>query len=299
MPCCRIAGIPHISLNLLSSNIISVPRNEMTMKPHVGFICLLFICSVLILPANSFAQKKHKADLTWNDWNFRFGPYAWFVGFKGEIIKPPAPSNLPNPPPPKFEIDVGFKDIHNSIKFALMLSGQYRNKHLVTQFNFSSLILESEAITPIELLLVDNVIKLNYYGGDLGIGYRIIKNEKIEWDALLGLKFLYMKITLSTTLAGSIDISGERDHFWADPVLGTNIMYQPHPRLELVGYGDIGPMLGTAYLTYQIMTAANFIIIKNLLLTLGYRYYYIERPVDDAIYTGRILGFFFRIGIQF
>ena len=101
-----------------------------------------------------------------------------------------------------------------------MLAGQYKNKHIVTQFNFSSLVLESEAITPLELVLQDNIVNLTYMAGDLGIGYRIVKKPKFEFDALLGMKLMYFRIGLKTKLAGIVPIEGERDKLWVDPVIG-------------------------------------------------------------------------------
>ena len=119
---------------------------------------LLFACPV-------FGQSHMETDsIPWNDWKFRVSPYIWAIGFKGEITRPEkvevAP--LPEPPPPTYEIDVGFRDIRNSIKFIMMLGGQYRGKHWVAQFNSSALILESTAITPLDLLLQDNLDRLNY-----------------------------------------------------------------------------------------------------------------------------------------
>jgi hypothetical protein len=74
---------------------------------------------------------------------------------------------------------VGFKDIKNSIKIAAMLAGKYRSGRFVIQFNFASLILESEAITPFELLVQDLVLNFSIFTGDLSAGYRIwgVKHE--------------------------------------------------------------------------------------------------------------------------
>ena len=262
-------------------------------------IFYILIFSFLWSGTPSFAQEKQKTDSTWNNWNFRISPFFWFIGFEGTIYKPPEPTLTPIPPPPKYEIDVSFKDIRHSIKFALMLAGQYRNEHIVAQFNFSSLILESEAITPGELLLQDNIINLTYFSGDVGVGYRVIKNPKFEFDALLGLKFIYFKIGLKTNLAGNVPVEGEREKLWVDPVVGLNVKYIPHRKIEFAGYADIGPAFPDNIYDYQVMAGASYLFTKTFLITLGYRVYHIEFPKDEAIFDGTIKGWIMRIGFQF
>ena len=34
-------------------------------------------------------------EATPNPWNFRIGPYFWFIGMTADRAKPPVPSNLP------------------------------------------------------------------------------------------------------------------------------------------------------------------------------------------------------------
>lgn len=261
-------------------------------------IFFILIISFLLSGTSSFAREKQKADSTWNNWNFRISPFFWYIGFKGTIYKPPYPVQTPEPEP-TYEIDVGFKDIKNSIKFALMLAGQYRNEHIVAQFNISSLILESEAITPWELLLQDNIINLTYFAGDVGVGYRVIKNPKFEFDALLGLKFMYFKIGLKTNLAGIVPIEGERDKLWVDPVVGINVKYMPHRKIEFAGYADIGPAFPDNILDYQVVLGASYLFTKTFHISLGYRAYHLEFPTENAIFNGTIKGWIMKIGFQF
>lgn len=245
------------------------------------------------------AQEQKKVDSLWNDWNFRISPYFWFIGLEGTIYRPPQPTNLPNPPPPKYDIDVGFKDIQNSIKFALMLAGQYRAKDIVAQFNYSTLILESEAITPLELLFQDNIINLTYMSGDFGIGYRLLKKKKFETDILLGSKFLYFKIDLTTDFTGDTPITGRRSNFWLDPVIGLNLRYRPHKKIEFVGYADYGPRILNDINSYQFIINAKYLFTKSFMASFGYRTYHLDFPTDEAIFNGNINGFYIKIGFQF
>jgi hypothetical protein len=260
------------------------------------------VCVILLLLAtvlSTYGEDKVSNDSTWNNWHFRVSPYFWYIGFQGTIYRPPQPSNLPEPPPPEYEIDVGFKDIKNSIKFIAMLAGRYRGKKIVTQFNFTMLILESEAITPFELILQDIVLRLNYFSGDLGVGYRIIRTNKFELDGLIGLKFIYFKIGGRSKVLGRIPLEGERDHIWLDPVFGTNIAYRPHKKIELRGYADIGGGILGSKLSYQVIAASTFHVSRVFHISLGYRLWGVEHELGEAIFNGHVEGWFMHFGFQF
>ena len=275
-----------------------------------GFRIFVILLMAVMLSFSSMplrAQGKFKYDSTWSQWNVRLAPYIWMLGIHGDIIHPPKVEQLPGFPPlpenpieiEKYEIDLGFKEVRNSLKFALMLSGQYDKKWLVTQFNFSSFILESEAITPLDYVLQNNIINLAYVGGDLGAGYRIIRNPKLEFDALLGLKFVYTRLRIATDILGNKHLEGAHGLFWADPVIATNLAYRPIPRLELALYGDIGSTLLNKDITYQFSGSVNFMLSKLIYLSAGYRTYYAEIPEDRAVFWGTLSGMVLRFGFQF
>lgn len=260
-------------------------------------ICIILLLFITVL--NTYGKNIQSKDSTWNEWQFRISPYFWLIGFKGTIYRPPQPTQLPIPPPPKHEIDVSFQDIRHSIKFAAMLAGRYRGKHIITQFNFASLILESEAITPFELILQDIILKLIYFSGDLAVGYRFIRTNKFELDGLVGLKFIYFKIGGRSKVLGKIPLEGERDHLWMDPVLGVNILYRPHKRIELGGYADYGGPLTGSRVSYQAVTGGTYHVSRLFHISLGYRIWGVEHGVQEAIFNGHVKGWLVRFGFQF
>jgi hypothetical protein len=181
----------------------------------------------------------------------------------------------------------------------MMLGGQYRGEDWVAQFNSSTLIIESEAITPLDLLFQDNVVRLTYFGGDIEAGYRILKNPKFEIDALVGLKFFYFGVDLASTLGGVIDVDGARGKGWIDPVLGVNFRYNPSRRIGFVGYADLGiPVLGTDK-SSQFIGVAQYHFTKTFYTSIGYRHYTIEVPENEAIFNGSLKGFILHLGFQF
>lgn len=258
----------------------------------VLFLILIFLTGI------SPAYSQSKADTTdFNNWKFRISPYFWFVGFKGTIYKPPQPANLPNSEE-SIEIDVSFRDIQNHLKFALMIAGEYRGEKLTFQFNSSSLILESEFITPKEILLSGIVVRISYSSGDASIGYRIIKSEKIDFDGVMGLKFVYFKVIAGANILNIKDIEGERNWFLADPVFGYKFRYRPAKKIEVMSYGDVGFILGDE-LTYQFFGGITYKFTKTFHTSIIYRYWFLDVPVDEAIYVGTIKGWMIRLGFQF
>jgi hypothetical protein len=256
-------------------------------------LIFLFACPV-------FGQNQMEPDsLRWNDWNFRISPYAWLIGFQGELYRPPSSSLLPEPPPPQYDIDIGFRDIRNSIKFIMMLGGQFRGKNWVAQFNSSSLIIESEVITPADLLLQDNIIRLTYWGGDFEVGYRLIKGQEFEMDALVGLKFVHFGLNLRSRIGGNLDVQGARSKAWTDPALGFNFRYNPNRKISFTSYADVSiPAIGTDN-SLQFIGVAQYHFTRTFYTSIGYRYYNVEIPEEEAIFNGSLKGLILHMGFQF
>lgn len=278
---------------------------------QIRYTLLIFLLLQLI-SLNSIAQSFFEKDSTYNKWHFRTGPYIWLLGFEGTIHRPPTPPSISplieTPPPiealpevhPYYDIDLSFNDIKHSIKFALMLTGQYRNDYIVAQFNVSSLILRSEFESPFDFLLQENFTDLTYIGGDFGLGYRLVKNKQLDIDLLIGAKFAYFKVGVSSNLIGRVPVTLSRDNLWTDLLYGTNIKYRFSSRLEAISYGDLGPsFFSKKDYSFQYIIGINFLFTRHFLTTLGYRHISYETPNNDAIYQGSIKGPLVRFCFQF
>jgi len=202
----------------------------------------------------TYAQEK---EVSTKNWHFRLSPYFWFIGFEGTVYRPPAPTTLPEPPP-SYEFDVGFKEISSSIKYAMMLAGEYRAKNIVSIFHYTGLILEGDAITPIDLILQNTRLRLDYHSGDLAAGYRFVKTDKWEVDGLAGLKFIFFSIEGKSDLAGMVPIKGNRSKSWIDPIFGGRVIYSPIKKLEFMVYGDVGGFLLGPELNNQFISGISY-----------------------------------------
>jgi hypothetical protein len=258
---------------------------------------ILLIFTALMLVA-SFSYGQQMPDSTKN-WHFRISPYFWFIGLQGTIYRPPAPTLTPEPPPPEHEIDIGFKELSSSIKYAMMLAGEFRTKNTTTIFNYSGLILEGDVVTPLDLIFQNVRIRLNYQAGDLSTGYRFVKSDKWEVDGLVGVKFIYFGIEGKTDLVGNIPFEGNRSKFLAAPIIGARIIYSPIRKLEIMTYGDIGGFLDETENNNQFIGAATYFFTDTFFSSIGYRYWHLEVDKSEAIYDGVVKGWLVRIGFQF
>ena len=258
------------------------------------FLILLTI-ALFFTTINLSAQIDTLKKKEFQEWNFRLDPYLWLVGISGEIQAPPQPSNFPEIDP-VFEIDIPFEELRNSLKFFLMLSSEYQKNRIIVLFGITSLILEGEAITPLELLLQDSTYRFTYLTSELSGGYRLVDREKIKFDAAIGLRMLYTKIAASSKVVG-ITFEGERQVFWYDPILAFRFLYIPHHRLELTAYTDFGPIRDVD--SYQVFAQGKYLFSKLFGVSLGYRRYFANTRRDEAIFKGSLYGPYIKFGFQF
>ena len=253
----------------------------------------------LILLGISFPSIAQDKSNELGQWNFRISPYFWFLSLKGTIYKPPVPTLAPELEQPEYDIDVSFREIAAHLKFAIMAAGEYRHNRFITQFNVASVILDGDAITPLDFIIQDVYLHFGYVAGDLTAGHHFIMNDKLEIAGMAGLKFIYFEIKGSASLLGKVDFDGERDLFWIDPVLGARIKYKPYKRIELATYSDIGGFILGNELNYQFIGTANYIVSKWFLVSLGYRLWGLKVDENRAIYNGSVKGIVLRVGFQF
>lgn len=258
-------------------------------------LVLLFSCNALI--GQDSLNVKPQSYVFEKKTHFRLSPFFWFVGFKGEIYTPPVPSNYPNLEP-KYEIDVGFKEIASDLKFALMLSGEHYEDKWSARFDMSSIILDGNAITPLDAIFTNINYRLGYLGGNISAGLNMFNESKFRLDLMAGAKFTYMSIEATYDVLSTAPIEENRDEWWLDPTLGLNLVMKPFDRTEFKLYADIGAIAGVE-LSSQFITEFNYFVSKTFYLSIGYRYWYIRIPEEKAIYNGSIDGWIMRFGFQF
>ena len=180
-----------------------------------------------------------------------------------------------------------------------MGAGEFRVKRFVSQFNMASIVLEGEAVTPLDLVFQDITYQFSYVSGDIGAGYFFIKNPKLEVAAMLGFKYIYFDIGGASNILGQVPLDFTRDVFWTDPIIALRTKYMPHPRIEILAYGDTDGNVAGNDFNYQFIGVASYHVNKWFLVSIGYRLWGIEVDQSEAIFNGQIRGAIVRLGFQF
>jgi hypothetical protein len=68
----------------------------------------------------------------------------------------------------------------------------------------------------------------------------VVRKNNLEYDVLLGLKFVKFSANLESAFVGIQSISSKLERLWLDPVIDTNFTCRPHKRIELIALADIG-----------------------------------------------------------
>ena len=258
-------------------------------------ITILFVFTAL--PLVLHAQKKDSIE-TQSDWQFRVGPYYWFIGIDASLERPPVPTTLPEVEP-RFELSIPYSEVQNALKFAFLINTDYHNNRWLGVLNATSFILEGDAITPKEIVLRNSNYRLAMAFGEALAGYEVVSKRKFKLQGYVGAKIIYNKIEARATYGVKEEFHGEREGFWVEPVLAMRAKYLPHSRIECAAYVDYGPLRSEAELTNQFTVNVNVLLNKWLYVSPGYRYWLFRVNKDQAIFNGQMYGFFVRIGGQF
>jgi hypothetical protein len=264
----------------------------------VIFLFLICLFTIRVYPQEAEETETEK---DWESWHFNASPYFWFVGLNGTLIvpeAPPVPGTFPEEEVREIEIDIGFKDVKNSIKYAMMFSGQYRNERISVVMNYTHLILQGEAITPYELVIQGTEYRFRHVSGDLSFQYRLIKTKKWNIDAGFGVKFLSDKAEALVNFPVDTSIDLNRSVSWVDPVISTVIKYIPHPKVEIAAYVDFGSgLIGDR--SYQTIAGITYRFTPLFHMTAGYRVWGVKKDLDTSVFKGNLNGWITRVGFRF
>ena len=259
-----------------------------------GIIFLLFIATTNLLASPIL----NNYDSTRQPLEIRIAPYFWFVGFEGKLYTPTVPVHFPEFEP-EYEIDVGFNDIKASIKWAMMINVDFDIDRLTFNFNLTSLTLEGEAITPLELVIQELEYRLAYNSGNFSVGYQFIDNNRWELEALTGFKFVDAHLDLQSSILGRVEVAGSTHTTWIEPLIGGEVRYKPIKRVELLGYADAGGIFIEDELSFQWLFFANFYLSNKFYVTGGYRYWeIIADRTDEQVYQGKLKGWMVKLGFK-
>ena len=214
-------------------------------------------------------------------WHFAISPYLWLPGMNGTVGAAGYEAG----------IHVSPADLISNINIGIMALADIRYNRIIIPIDFMWAKLSDSKGVAFDPSIDSIKVKFNEDILTPKIGYRVIDNERIKIDGLVGFRYWH----LGTTLTLNPDILGYSPYSaqnWADVVAGARFTALLTPKLILTIGGDAGG--GGANLDYQVAGIIGY-KLKKVILQAGWRYMHVNyRPsssfVLDVNQTGLVLG---------
>jgi hypothetical protein len=199
-------------------------------------------------------------------WHLAVTPYLWFPGVHGTLVGPN-------------DNGVGFRaspgDLLSHFQIGLMGGVELSHKRIVTSMDIFWIRLEDNQAIPLPPAVGDGAISAKVHATEFfltpKIGYRVIDQEKIKIDALVGFSYWHLGESLSfnPSVLG-LNFTGSQN--FVDPLVGGRIQLDLSPKIVVNILGDVGGWNTGSKLEYQVVGLLGYKIKPALTLQVGYRY---------------------------
>jgi hypothetical protein len=216
-------------------------------------------------------------------WHFAVSPYLWFPGVHGTIGARGR--------------DVSFKaspgDLLSHFRFGLMGLVDTRYKRLLLPLDIMWIRLGDNKALPFPNLMVNTAkLKADEFILTPKIGYRLIDEEKIKVDALVGFRYWHFGENLKF-VPSNFNLNFSSSQNWVDPVVGGRITGNLSSKVVVVVAGDVGGWDTGSQLDYQVAGILGYSIKPSLTLQAGYRYLYVNYRSGGTIIQPTTSGVLF------
>ncbi|MEG9435134.1 hypothetical protein JAO29_03015 [Edaphobacter sp. HDX4] len=205
-------------------------------------------------------------------WHVTLSPYLWFPGVSGTVGVFGRNAS----------VHLGPVDVLSNFDIGLMGAAEFRKKRFVLPVDFLWVKLQADRATPFNPGVSYINAKLTQTIVTPGFGYRVIKNDKLNVDARIALRFWHLGQNLTFQPSGLFSNTSQSAN-WIDVVGGGKIEAAVAPKLLVTIVGDAGG--GGANLDYQFVALGGFKVSKAITLQAGWRY------LDIDYTTGRPFSF--------
>jgi hypothetical protein len=241
--------------------------------------------------ADAAASGSPQEDATGADggWHFALNSYLWFPGVHGTAAGVRGNSL-------SFRASPG--DLLSHSRFGLMGALEVRHNRLVGSIDWLWIRLEDDRALPLPGFVLPPTsanIKATEFLLAPKIGYRVINEERIKIDALVGFRYWYLgeNLKFNPSLLG-LNFSGSQD--FVDPVVGGRIQVALSPKIVVNILGDVGGWNTGSKLEYQVAGVLGYKIKPKWTLQAGYRYLNVDYrgsrgSVFNATTAGVLVGF--------
>jgi hypothetical protein len=222
-------------------------------------------------------------------WHFGITPYLWFAGMSGTVGALGRDAG----------VHVSPGDLLSHFHIGLMGVVEARKNRLVLPIDFMWINLQASKGLPFDQDLSSVQVKVTETILTPKIGYRIVDNEKIKVDALVGLRYWHLGQHLNFQPSGVFNNLAPTQN-WVDGVAGAKIEAALSPKVLVTVLGDAGG--GGSNSDYQVAGLLGLKICKKAILQMGWRYLYVDYrtnapklAVFDVHESGALLGVTFNL----
>lgn len=223
-----------------------------------------------------------------DSWHWAVTPYLWFAGASGTT------GALGH----NVGVHASPGDLLSHFDIGLMGTVEARKNRFVLPVDFIWIKLKADKGVP----LTDDVESIQAKATQVVLtpqaGYRIVDSEKVKVDALAGIRYWHVGLTLNTQ--PQLFNAFSQSQNWVDAIAGGKIEIALSEKALVTIVGDAGG--GGADLDYQAVGALGYRLGKKAILQLGYRYLYVNyhnNPPTAFTYnlhmSGAILGVTFNL----
>lgn len=177
-------------------------------------------------------------------WHFDITPYLWAAGLSGTVGALGREAS----------VHVSPSDLISRFEGGLLLNVEARKNRLVLPLDLLWMKLEAHQALPFDDGLTGVRVGVSEVILTPKIGYRIVDQEKIKVDALVGFRYWYMRESLYFQPQRFNGFSTSQS--WADGVAGAKITADLSKKLAVIIAGDAGG--GGPSLDYQVAGALAF-----------------------------------------
>lgn len=213
------------------------------------------------------------------EWQFSGSVYLWAAGVKGTDTAGD-------------EIDASFSDMVKNLDGGLMgIVGARRGKWtLLVDIIYLSIHQETNAITNITGVpsTIDIDMKLKGFVSTFGIAYRVVENDMINFDLLVGARYFKLDLDFNANIERA---KAKYSDNVLDGIIGTQVKIDISDSWYLSFYADVGA--GDSKLTWQAWPGVGC-RLENFDVVAGYRHLAWETDdgytIEGMSFSGPTLG---------
>jgi len=224
-----------------------------------------------------------------DNWHLAISPYLWFAGVHGTVGALGHTAS----------VHASASDVLSKFNIGLMGAVEARKKRFLLPVDFMWIKLSDDKALPqignpnatsIKAKMTSTILSPK-------AGYRVVDHEKLQADALVGIRYWHLGQNLSLQPSG-IGQNVSQSANWVDVVAGAKFTMPLSPRSVIIILGDAGG--GGAQVDYQVAGLLGYKIKPTVMLGAGWRYLDVNyRPSSSFVYdvaqSGLLLGVTFNL----